>query len=179
MTRYHPALVVLHWLLALMIIAGLIMGSQVLSETANDDPFKLTALRMHMTMGLVILGLMVIRLVIRLRSAKPPHADIGNGLLNKGAQAAHWVFYLLVFALCASGIAMAKMAGLPDIVFGGSGAPLPESFFEFGPRKAHGTIALVLGLLIAAHVIAGLYHQYGRKDRLFSRMWFGNRTGGE
>ncbi|HCP82677.1 MAG TPA: cytochrome B [Octadecabacter sp.] len=177
MKRYHPALVVLHWLLALMIIGGLIMGSQVLAETPNDDPSKLMSLRMHMGMGIAILVLMIIRLGVRLRTAKPPHADIGNGLLNLGAKAAHWVFYLLVFAMCASGIAMAKMAGLPAIVFGGSGEALPANFDDLGPRAAHGLIALLLGLLIVAHVLAGLYHHYGRKDGLLARMWFGDRGG--
>ncbi len=177
MTRYHPALVVLHWLLAIMIIMGLFMGGFVLSETANDDPFKLTALRMHMGAGIAILALMLIRLVVRLVTAKPPHADIGNALLNRGAHAAHWLFYLTVIALCASGLALANMAGLPAIVFGGSGDPLPADFFVFPPRMAHGALATILGLLIAAHVAAALYHQFVRRDGLLSRMWFGRRNG--
>lgn len=40
MTRYHPFLVVLHWLLAAMIIGGLIMGGNVLAKTPNADPEK-------------------------------------------------------------------------------------------------------------------------------------------
>ena len=61
MTRYHPLLVTLHWLLAAMIIGGLIMGGFVLAETPNDDPFKLVSLRMHMSVGLAILTLMLLR----------------------------------------------------------------------------------------------------------------------
>jgi len=177
MTRYHPFLVILHWLLALMIISGLVMGSFVLSETPNDDPFKLFALRMHMSAGIAILVLMVLRLAVRLFTTKPPEADIGNAMLNLGARAAHWLFYIVVIALCASGLAMANMAGLPDIVFGGSGDPLPESFFEFGPRRAHGALALLLILLVLSHVAAALYHHYIRKDGLLGRMWFGKRDG--
>jgi cytochrome b561 len=173
--RYHPVLVALHWLLALMIIGGLIMGGAVLAETPNDDPFKLISLRMHMTMGILILTLMVVRLLVRVMTAKPPHADIGNAVLNKGGVATHWLFYVIVIGLCASGLAIANMAGLPAIVFGGSGDPLPDSFAEFPPRAAHGALASLLGLLILAHVAAGLYHQFGRKDGLFARMWFGDR----
>lgn len=175
MTRYHPLLVILHWLLAVLIIGGLIMGGSVLAETSNSDPFKLTALTMHMSMGILILVLMVIRLVVRLTKAKPPHADIGNELLNKGAKLAHWGLYLLVFAMCASGLATSFGAGLPDIVFGGSGAPLPENFDNLPPRAAHGVLSKLLALLILGHVAAGLFHQYVRKDHLFSRMWFGAR----
>ncbi|MFT5060310.1 MAG: cytochrome b561, partial [Polaromonas sp.] len=40
MTRYHPLLVVLHWLLAAMIIGGLIIGGQILAKMPNVDPGK-------------------------------------------------------------------------------------------------------------------------------------------
>lgn len=176
MTRYHPLLVVLHWLLALMIIGGLIMGGNVLAETPNDDPFKLTSLKMHMGMGLAILALMLVRLITRLRTAKPPHADIGNDTLKKVGSWTHWAFYLVVIAMCLSGIAISQMAGLPAIVFGGSGAPLPVDFSAYPPRAAHGILALILKLLILGHVAAFLYHQFVRKDGLFSRMWFGDRN---
>jgi len=172
MTRYHPSLIILHWVLAVLVIVGLFMGGQVLAETANDDPFKLTALTMHMSAGILILLLMIVRLVMRLRTKRPPEADIGNALLNRGASLAHWLFYLVVFAMCASGIAISIMAGLPDIVFGGSGDPLPASFDQFTPRTAHGILSKILIALIAAHVLAALYHHFVRKDGLLWRMWF-------
>lgn len=176
MKRYHPLLVVLHWLLALMIILGLVMGGKVLSATPNADPQKLFYLKMHMLMGMIILVLMVIRLVVRLMTAKPPHADIGNKFLNKLGSATHYLFYLVVILMAGSGMAIANMAGLPDIVFGGSGAALPADFSEYPPRMAHGILSVVLTLLIIGHVSAFLYHQLVRKDGLFSRMWFGQRN---
>lgn len=176
MKRYHPLLVVLHWLLALMIIAGLFMGKNVLSATANTDPEKLFFLKMHMSAGIVILLLMSARFVVRLFTAKPAHADIGNNLLNKLGSMTHYLFYLVVVLMAASGIAIAQLAGLPEIVFGGSGAALPEDFSEFPPRIAHGVLSSVLLLLIFGHVLAFLFHQFVRKDALFSRMWFGERS---
>ena len=177
MTRYHPLLVTLHWLLALMLLGGLVMGNFVLAATPNDDPFKLISLRMHMGAGIAILVLMLIRLVVRLVTAKPPEADIGNPLLNMLGRLTHWLLYLVVIALAASGLATANMAGLPPIVFGGSGDPLPPDFAAFPPRGAHGALAALLGLLLLGHVAAALYHQYVRRDGLFGRMWFGRRDG--
>lgn len=175
MKRYHPALVVLHWLLAALIIGGLIMGGQVLAKTPNADPAKMLSLTMHMSVGITILVLMTARLVIRFITIKPPHADIGNALLNKGAIAAHYVLYALVIGMGASGLAIASAAGLFDIVYGGSGAALPVDFSHIAPRAVHGLLSVVLILVIASHVLAALYHQYVRKDGLFSRMWFGGR----
>jgi cytochrome b561 len=81
--------------------------------------------------------------------------------------------YLLLLLMAASGIATAVQAGLPGIVFGGSGALLPESFGIYRPRVAHGVIAKLLLALAVLHVLAALYHQFVRKDNLLSRMWFG------
>lgn len=175
MTRYHPALVALHWLLAVLLIVGLIVGNFLLDPIAEADPAKLDALRSHMIAGLVIAALMIIRLVIRLRTSHPPEADIGVPLLNKVARWAHWALYIAVFGLIASGIGMSILAGLPPIVFGGSGDPLPVSFDDLPPRMAHGIFATALALLIAGHIAAALYHQFVRKDGLLARMWFGKR----
>ena len=175
MKRYHPILVTLHWLLAALTIGGLVMGGQVLAKTPNADPAKMLSLQMHMSIGMVILVLMVLRLVVRFVTKKPPHADIGNAVLNKGAIAAHYALYAAVIAMGASGVAIANAAGLPDIVFFGSGDPLPIDFGDIAPRAAHGVLSIVLMLVIAGHVLAALYHQYVRKDSLFSRMWYGDR----
>ena len=175
MTRYHPVLVVLHWLLAAMILLGLFMGGIFLAELPNDDPFKVTGLRGHMAAGLAILALMLIRLAVRLCSAKPPPADAGNPLLNAVAIIVHWALYVTVIAMAASGVALALAADLPTIVFGGSGEPLPADFFAFPPRIAHGILANVLTVLILAHVAGFFYHQFIRRDGLFRRMWFGSR----
>ncbi len=175
MNRYHPLLVILHWILAIMVAGGLFMGGNVLSEIPNSDPEKLFALRMHMSMGIIILVLTLVRLAVRFKTAKPAHADIGNALLNKMGVLAHYLLYALVILMAASGIGISLLAGLPDIVFGGSGAALPASFDDLPPRAAHGVIATILLLTIAAHVMAALYHQFIRKDGLFGRMWFGKR----
>ncbi len=176
MKRYHPGLVALHWVLAFMIIMGLIMGGNVLSATPNETPEKILYLKIHMSMGIIILVLMLVRFVVRITTHKPPAADIGSPMLNRLGTLTHYLLYVVVILLAASGIATAGMAGLPEILFGGSGAVLPNSFDEFPPRIAHGVLALVLSLLLAGHVGASLYHQFVRKDGLFSRMWFGRRT---
>ena len=46
--RYHTALVTLHWLLALMLIAMLAMGALVVKTVPNRSPDKISALRGHM-----------------------------------------------------------------------------------------------------------------------------------
>ena len=47
-SRYHPLLVTLHWVLAILIIAALIIGSFWLAAMPNSDPQKIVVLRVHM-----------------------------------------------------------------------------------------------------------------------------------
>ncbi len=176
MTRYHPLLVALHWTVAILISISLLMGFFALDPIPESDPTKIDALRGHMIAGIVILVLMLVRLVTRLRTKKPPEADSGNAFLNQIARPVHWIIYAVIFGMVGSGIAMSVMAGLPPIVFGGSGDPLPASFDDLAPRAVHGALALLLAALIALHLGAVVFHEAVRGTNLIARMWFGKRN---
>lgn len=175
MTRDHPALVALHWLLALLIVLALIAGKLLLEAVPNSDPSKIDGLRNRMGLGIAICVLMPVRLVVRLTTAKPPHADTGNAVLDIAGRAAHRGLNGLVLLMVASGLGIALSVGLPAII-GGSGDPLPADFSAFPPRAAHGIISSLLILLILAHIAGWAYLTLFRKDRLLSLMWFGKRN---
>jgi cytochrome b561 len=174
-SRYHPLLVSLHWIIAVLLIVALAMGTLVLEKLPNDAPEKIDALKGHMIFGGLILVLTLLRLVTKIASAKPPRALTGNPWLDKLSVGVHHGFYLFIILMAFSGIGTAVLAGLPDIVFGGSGAPLPKDFFEYPPRIGHAIIAKILMLLVVLHVVGAIYHQITLKDRLLARMWFGKR----
>ena len=173
-TRYHRALVVLHWLLAVLLIVALGMGTLSLKTVPNSSPDKIAALQGHMVAGGLILLLTLARLVVRLATAHPAPASTGNALLDRLAPLTHWGLYLLVLMMAGSGIAMSVLAGLPGIVFGGVGS-LPANFDALPPRAVHGIVATLLMLAIGLHIAAALYHQFVRRDGLLSRMGFGRR----
>jgi cytochrome b561 len=177
-SRYHPALVALHWFLAAFIVLALGLGMFVLKAIPNTSPQKLEALRAHMIGGGVILTLMVTRFAVRTLSARPEPATTGNAVLDRIARISHLAFYGLVAGMIATGLATAVLADLPSIVFGGSGAPLPGSFTVFPTRVVHGVIAKVFIALIAVHATAALYHHFVLRDGLLKRMWFGRRWPG-
>lgn len=176
MKRYHPIIIGLHWLVAVMILVSLLFGGPSLVEMKNDNPEKMFGLTGHMVWGLAIAVFMVIRLTTRFLSKIPPAADVGHPALNFGAKLAHWVLYVLVLAMVASGIGIAVSADLFAIVFGGSGTPLPADFNVFYARTAHGIIATLLLVLIILHVFGWAYHQFVLRDGLIRRMWFGKRA---
>ncbi len=175
-SRYHPLLVTLHWVLAFLIIAALTLGFFGLAATPNADPQKIGILRVHMAGGMLILALMGIRFIVRMLTSRPADATTGYPVLDRIAPISRYGFYVLVLLMAGTGYATGILAGLPAIVFGGSGAPLPPTFLIYPTRVAHGFIATLLVGFIILHVLAAFYHQFVRKDGLFRRMFFGRRV---
>jgi cytochrome b561 len=173
-SRYHPALVVLHWVLALFVIAALALGALVLVKIPNTSPIKLEALRSHMSGGIAILALMLIRLAIRSQSAHPAPASAGHPLLDRLAWLSHRLFYGTVIGIAASGIIMALQTGAFEPVFFGHGT-LPPDFWVFPIRSVHYALTRLLMTLIAVHIVAALYHALVLRDGLLGRMFFGRR----
>src|SRR5215468_2465711 len=173
-SRYHPLLVALHWLLAVLIVAALALGALVMAKLPNSDPAKLEALRSHMAGGALILGLTLTRLIVRVRTMHPARASTGSLFLNMVAWASHRMLYVLIFTMAASGITMALQAGLVDVVYGGHGA-LPPDLWVYPVRSLHYLISRMLMALIALHIAGALYHAVILRDGLLRRMAFGRR----
>src|SRR5215470_18103532 len=110
--RYHPVLVVLHWGLAIFILAALGLGVLKMAPMPNIDPMKSEALRAHMTGGLVILVLMLLRLIARRASLHPPAASAGAPALDRLARVSHTALYVLVIMMALSGLTMGLQAGI-------------------------------------------------------------------
>lgn len=172
-SRYQPVLVALHWLVALVIIGLLCLGFLVLANMPNSDPKKLDILVWHMSGGMFVLVLMIVRVIIRWRSARPATAVTGSPLLDRLASMAHIGFYVIIFLMIATGW---TTGFLISGVFAPGGGSLPDSFAVFPTFRAHAALATLLAVLIVVHIAAALYHQFVLKDSLFRRMWFGQRT---
>lgn len=172
-TRYHPLLVTLHWIVALLIFMALIAGTLVFSHMPTTDPNKVIALRIHVIMGVGIGALMLIRLITRQRTAHPAPASTGFPLADRLAPLAHGALYTLVFLMVASGLTLSVQSGLGNALF--ADAAMPADFHDYAPRAVHGLIAWLLILTIALHILAALYHTLVRRDGLMRRMGFGAR----
>src|ERR1700732_492067 len=70
-SRYHPLLVTLHWLLAVLIIAMLCIGFLVLAPLPSTDPREIGVLLVHMSIGMAILALMVASFIVPIRTPRP------------------------------------------------------------------------------------------------------------
>ncbi|HET7490566.1 MAG TPA: cytochrome b/b6 domain-containing protein [Bradyrhizobium sp.] len=173
--RYHPVLVVLHWLLALLVPTALALGTFVMARIPTNDPTKIDALRGHMAGGVFILTLMLVRLVMRSGSSRPARASAGSAFLDGLAWLSHRLLYIGVIGMALVGLSLALETGILGILIG-EHPQMPADFWAYKLRTAHYLISRALWALIALHIAGALYHSLIRKDGLLRRMWFGRRV---
>jgi cytochrome b561 len=172
-TRYHPLLVALHWILAVLVIGNLAAGMFVLDAMANSDPAKAGMIRLHMLGGFAIGAFIVVRLLTRVTTKKPPPAK-GGRAAHILARVTHWAFYLVIIGMVVSGLGTAQLAGLFPLL---QGQPVDLSRInEVPPIQGHRILANVLLGLIALHLAGTLYHYLAQRENPLARMWFGKRA---
>jgi cytochrome b561 len=171
-TRYHPVLVVLHWLIGLMIVGNLGFGFFVIRTMANSDPAKLEKLAGHMGIGTAVIVLMVIRLITRLLTSHPgptAHQQQGIGQLRTPM---HWALYVVIFGTAIAGwLTGFQIAHLYET----PGNTLPADFPQMTTRVIHVWMTLLLFLLILAHIAAAVRERMLGDKAILQRMWFGRR----
>jgi cytochrome b561 len=104
-------------------------------------------------------------------TARPADATTGSGSLDRIARLTHYGFYVLVFAMVATGLATAISAGLNRSVFQGSGEPLPASFATYPTFTAHFYLACLLVGFFLLHVVGALYQRMDCSDGCGSGRW--------
>ncbi len=177
--RLRPLWVILHWLMALLIFATFGIGLLSLVNRPNTDE-KLVPLGIHMALGMLILLMVIARYLLRILVFSPPKraASTPNPLAKKQpfldqlSVYVHPLLYLFTALMALVGIALALPAELFSTIFTRSGMPLPADFYIYPARAWHGTLSLVLMVLIGQHLLAAVFHQFIRGENFLGRMWF-------
>ena len=168
---YTRTAIVLHWLIALLILAAFPLGLYM-SDLALS-PLKLRLISYHKWLGVTVLLLAVARLVWR--AGHPPPALPGTIPLwqQRAAHVLHFLLYVLLFAIPLSGWLMSSAKGFQTVYLGL--VPLPDLI---GKDKAlglllenvHATLNFTMLALLAGHVGAAFKHQYMERDGVLARM---------
>jgi cytochrome b561 len=160
----------LHWLMAICILAMLFIGVGMVSTVM---PKYLTLVSIHKPLGVAILVLALIRLATRLRYGAPAlPADLPEPM-KLAAHLSHYAFYVLMIALPLIGWGMLSAAAYPIVLFGGVNLPaiLPQSdSLHTALWNAHYYLAFAFFALILMHVAAALFHGLVRRDGVFEAM---------
>ena len=170
--RFTPLQRMLHWLMALCILAMLFIGVGMVSTVM---PKYLTLVSIHKPLGIAILVLALVRFAVRLRYGAPPLPTDLPEPMKLAAQLSHYAFYALMIGMPLIGWGMLSAAGYPVVLFGGAHLPaiLPQSdSMHTLLWNAHFYLAFVFFALILLHVAAALFHALVRRDGVFDAMAF-------
>jgi cytochrome b561 len=169
-TRFPLALRLLHWLMAVLVIAMLFIGVGMVS-TVSD--LRSWLIDLHKPLGLLILCLAGLRVSVRLLSeTQPLPADL-PAWQRAGDQFSHALLYALMVALPLVGWAMLSAGGYPVSLYGAIVLPpiapiLPALFALL--RRLHMLLAFLLFATILVHLAAALFHAWIRRDGVLRSM---------
>jgi cytochrome b561 len=168
--RFTPLQRLLHWLMAICILAMLFIGVGMVSTVM---PKYLTLVSIHKPLGIAILLLAMLRLLVRLRDGAPPlPADLPEPM-KLAAHLSHYAFYVLMIGMPLIGWGMLSAAAYPIVLFGGVRLPaiLPQSDTLHALLwNAHFYLAFLFFALILLHAAAALFHALVRRDGVFDAM---------
>jgi cytochrome b561 len=130
------------------------------------------ALTFHISFGITILALIVLRLLWRITHPVAPESSL-PAWQQLMSEAVHWLLYALVLTTTMSGWLLASEHGWSISLF--FAAPLPMltsegSLLAKSIGKWHGAMEWALLSLVGAHVAAAMAHTFIFRDRIMQRM---------
>lgn len=163
--------IVFHWLTALTVI-GLFASGLWMVELDYYSPWYNRVPSWHKSVGILLFGLVAIRLLWRLANELP--ADEPGPRWEHGvAHFVHWLIYLLLFAIIATGYLIPTATGDPVNVFGWFDVPAFVTGLanqEDIAGKLHLWLAWSLIALVVLHVGGALKQHFINRNRTLKRM---------
>lgn len=169
--HYTPVAKLLHWAIVLLVIIQFLTAWIMPGIRGDQSPGFL--LSIHMSFGLTIIALMLVRLLWRFTHASAPEDDTLPQWQHMLARLTHYALYALLVVVPLLGWAWASSRGWPVEVFGlFTLPPLLADGSSWGRLAdlGHAGLAIVLLILIGLHVVAALYHRYILVDDVMESM---------
>jgi len=178
--RWGAAAQLLHWLIVALIIVQVTLAS--LADELPVGMKKLAMLARHKSVGITILGIVLLRLLWRWANPVPTLPATLKPHERLLAHLTHISLYVLLLAMPLSGWMMSSARGFPVSWFGFFQLPdlVPKSQPLFHLLLGtHHALAWVLGAVLILHVAGALKHHFVLKDDVLRRMLpFTNTTEG-
>lgn len=160
-----------HWVMAALILAQIALG--VTAASWRVSPTKIELFFWHKSTGMLILALLALRLAWRL-SNPAPLLPAGMAPWERvGARLSHLLLYTLMIALPVTGWIVNSASNIPFRIFWLIPLPAivaPDENTADLVAEVHGGLAVLLALVLVAHVGAALRHHYVKKDAVLARM---------
>ncbi|WP_110995473.1 cytochrome b [Pseudomonas sichuanensis] len=172
---FHPLARLVHWLMAVLILAMLFIGVSMVSDLSTRHPLMV---ELHKATGLALLVLVILRICLRLSLPHPQLPRDLPAIQRLAAGASHLLLYALMLAMPLLGWAMLSAGGYPRPLQLPAIAPHDLQLYAV-LRQAHGWAGYLLFATVLVHLGAALMHALVRRDGVLRSMWPGPLRRGE
>ena len=175
--HFDPFARVLHWGMAVLILAQLLMGFVMTRDVPEAHPIaKLTtALKLydvHKTLGVALLVLVALRLAWRILRGTPPEEPTLTTWQKETSSLVHgWLYFLMIVVPLTGWLGVSLFPAL--VVFDSFALPglvAPDQATSKLVLATHAWAAITLTGLIVLHAGAALWHHLVRRDGVLARM---------
>jgi cytochrome b561 len=168
--RYGAVSIALHWIIAALILTQLGLGWYMNEVLPDHSPAQDQVQDIHVTVGLTLLLLVLVRIGNRLVHPAPPLPPEMAAWERYLSKAVHWLFYALMLVLPLTGWALVSIRH-EDIPFWGLHWPAMPGLTDFprpeakaiGRQLKHIHIYILIWIVVinlALHVAGALKHQF-------------------
>ena len=168
--QYDPTAKVFHWLIVALLLVQYSIGWLMPDIHRGDEPG--TAMTFHVSVGLTVLVLIVLRFAWRLGHPVSPESSLTTWQ-RLSSEAVHWLLYALVLATAFTGWLFASFRGWSMSYFFLAPMPMLASD-DAAAGKAidglHQAMEWALLVVIGIHIAAALMHVFVYRDRIMQRM---------
>lgn len=162
----------LHWAVAVLVLLAWLLGT--FGDVFPRGPARAAGLFVHMSAGLAIIALVVVRLAWRLGDPPPlPEKTALGDWVERAGRLTHYALYALLIAIPVAGIVLQFARGGAVPVFGlfDIASPwLADRAFSRSVREIHELLADAAMILAGIHAAAALAHHWLFRDRMLLRM---------
>ena len=170
-TGYGLISIAIHWISALLILFLFGLGIYMVDLGYYDDWYH-EAPELHISLGLVVLLLMLLRVIWRIANPTPVELAAKRAQ-NLAAKFVKLGLYALVFIVLISGYLITSAEGQPASMFNLIKFPVLTELSSQNVDLAgeiHEYLAWGIVLLVVLHVAGALLHHFIIRDRTLMRM---------
>jgi cytochrome b561 len=177
--RYGHVAMLLHWSIAILVLSD--FGLALYFNHTGDESAGKIAYQWHMSIGMCVLVLAMLRIAWRLTRKYPALPPGMSVPMRIAARTSHVLLYVFILAVPLTGWGIMSLrkqtAGMLDL-FEWPGIPYIQSGTTHAQRveyhhfamTAHSMLAYAGIGLVGVHLAASLYHHYHRRDDVLRRM---------
>ncbi|MCJ8322706.1 MAG: cytochrome b/b6 domain-containing protein [Rhizobiales bacterium] len=167
--QYGSAVVIFHWLTALLILSLIPLG--IFMHEQTNVAIKAGLFKAHIAIGLTVFIVTIARLIWKHKDSKVADLTKTPKIQRLMSKSIRHLSITVLLLIPISGLTYIISSGLAaQLIFAESiNWPSPG---DYATATAHWVLAILLVALLILHIAEAVYHQFFIKDAIFERIWF-------